>query len=249
MSSPPSEPVWGARLDAASQVAFSVREVWPLLEPQGAAPAWVDQAAWSHEQWRADAARVARDRHDMQAHARRVLLQCHADVGNATPQQLATRAARLFGALADVFLAVGAHGPELRASLLTRARPHLTADQHAFLARHLAGGLHRLAPLPAGAHSVLEAGVVGRVDLVAIRQEPVQPKAALERAIDLVDQGDTEAAQAVLEEALLADPADIEVAEELGQMYRLNGSQVAAATMVQRLRERGLPAPTGWQAP
>jgi hypothetical protein len=227
---------------ARPEVAFRPIDLWALIEPERATPACLQAEAQMPDRLRLDAARIARDPRDIEAHTTRVLLQCQAAATDRSGQQ-----ARLFEALVDLFLALGTQGPELRAGLLARARPWLAAEQHGFLARYLAAGLSKTDTLPPGTHARLDAGAVGRVDMVRRHQAPAQPpRPALEQAIDLVDRGDIAAAQALLESALLANPTDGEVAEELRQLYRLNGDAPAAQAMATRLRESGLPVPEDW---
>ncbi|MEO8296185.1 MAG: hypothetical protein ABI574_00100 [Burkholderiales bacterium] len=236
---------------AMADVAFRPVDLWALLEPEGSVAAGRAGGALSQvgpARGRLQRARLVRDPLDLATHVARVLQECHAALegGDAAAQEGA-----LFDALLDVFLALGPSGPELRAGLLARARPWLAPDHHAYLARHLGSGLGPYTALPAASQAVLGRGLIGAIALVRPPQAPVRSVSAsqlLEQAIDLVDRGDAEAAQLLLEQALLADPHDGEVADELHQMYRLNGDDAALAAMTQRLRAQGLPVPAAWPA-
>lgn len=100
--------------------------------------------------WRQACAEVSRDPLHLDAHARRVLLAC-----------MAGDRLQVFDALVDCFLALGARGTTLRQALLDRARPWLDEESHAFLARHLDGGLHPEDPLPTHGTALLDPGLIG----------------------------------------------------------------------------------------
>lgn len=118
------------------------------------------------EAWRWLAMRVARQPYDLRAHAQRVRLLAEAGEG-----------ARLFGALVDLFLVLGDKGGELRAALLTLARPALDADDHAWLQSRLAAGLPREAGLPFALGSVVAHGAYGSGPLVLEQAAAAPPPA------------------------------------------------------------------------
>lgn len=186
--------------------------------------------------WRYVTALVARDPLDLEAHARRIVMACQPELRD-----------RLFGALIDVFLALGSRGRGLRAALLDKARAHLESDELHFLEQHLEHGLSPLAQLPSQAGSVHDRGVLGTVHLVAHQRVAARELSAHEEAMARIDEGDLDGARHLLEKALLEQPDQVDVMRELLDIYRYTRDDTAKAAMLERLRERHGAAPAGWQ--
>ena len=112
--------------------------------------------------------RVARNAHDLRAHLQRIQLLIDSDQPD-----------RLFGAVVDLFVALGKNGLELRSDVIERAGAHLDQGQVEYLKSHLATGLDRSMTLPVIAGSVLDRGALGSFNLVArVRAEAPAPSAA-----------------------------------------------------------------------
>ncbi|MFM2065109.1 MAG: hypothetical protein RLZZ584_18 [Pseudomonadota bacterium] len=186
--------------------------------------------------WRYLTALVARDALDLEAHARRVMQACQPEFRD-----------RLFGAMLDVFLALGSSGRGLRAALLDKARAHLGADELTFLQQHLEPGLAPMAQLPAQAGSVHDRGVLGSLQLVHHQRLAARELTVFEDAMARVDDGDLDGARQLLEQALLDDPTQADVSRELLNIYQYARDDAAKAAMQERLRERHGAAPAGWQ--
>jgi Flp pilus assembly protein TadD len=62
----------------------------------------------------------------------------------------------------------------------------------------------------------------------------------------LLDNGDLEGARTLLEEALLSDPTDTQIATELLLIYRHSRDDAAQAAMTAKLQARGAALPVGW---
>lgn len=187
------------------------------------------------EQWRHLAARVARDGLDLEAHVRRVQLASRAPL-----TELA------FGALLDLFLALGPRGRALRERLLDQAQGWLEADELHFLRAHLEPGLSRGQALPDAPGSLLHDAVAGAARMVAHERLAAAEQSALEQAVSLLEHGDLDGARSLLEQALLDDPSDAGVSAELLGIYRHARDETARAAMAARLRERHATLPAGW---
>lgn len=185
--------------------------------------------------WRHLSSLVARDPLDLESQARRVLLSTQA------PHR-----AQAFGALIDLFLALGDKGRGLRRTLLDAARSCLADDEHRFLLAHLDGGLSRRATLPAATGSVLDAAVIGNLHPVGQQRRATQAASRVEEAIELLDQGDLPAAQSLLEEVLLDDPDDTTALRELQAIYHHSRDDAAKAGLQARLQERHGRLPAQW---
>jgi hypothetical protein len=178
---------------------------------------------------------VSRDPKDLEAHTRRVLLAAQVPLSD-----------RLFGALLDVFLALGPNGRHLREQLLDRAALHLDPDDQLFFRHCLAEGLRPDAQLPSTPGSVLDPAIMGTSRLVEKQRVAVAEVGVLEQAISLLDDGDLDGAKQLLEDALLSNPTDVAVANELLLIYKHSRDDAAVAAMVARLQEQGAAAPEGW---
>lgn len=186
--------------------------------------------------WRHFSSLVARDPLDIEAQVRRVLL---------TVRQSGLRD-RAFGALLDLFLALGPQGRELRRLMLDAARGAIEPDEFRFLQAHLDDGLARNALLPAGTGAVLDAAVLGSAH--AVQHERVAAPAAsrVDEAISLLDHGDLPGARRLLEDVLLDDPLDEVATRELLAIYHHSRDSEGRQAMQARLRERHGTLPPAW---
>jgi hypothetical protein len=188
--------------------------------------------------WRHLCALVARDPLDLESQTRRVLLACQPGMQE-----------RLFGALVDLFLALGSRGHGLRRQLLEQAHTLLDPDDEQFLQRHLERGLPRDAALPEGSGSVLDAAVMGVSQMVGHSRSTTTGNAGgpLAQAVDMLDNGDLAGARALLEAAVLEAPADVAMVQELQTIYRHSRDDAGRAAMVQRLQARWGEVPELWR--
>jgi tetratricopeptide (TPR) repeat protein len=143
--------------------------------------------------------RILRNPRDLLAHTRRVML---ALAGN---QQ-----ALVYAALTDLFTALGEKGADLRAGLLEKCRPVLTLEQ----AQALLDEPH------ASQGSPLVARHLANVHAVAL--------SVLEEVRELLENGQVELAQNMLEQALPQDQDNLELTQELLEIYRRSRNRDAA---------------------
>ncbi|ACB32929.1 hypothetical protein Lcho_0654 [Leptothrix cholodnii SP-6] len=189
----------------------------------------------AREQWRHLSALVARDGHDLESHARRVLLAFRPPLTDLA-----------FGALVDLFLALGERGRGLRRRLLETGEGWLEADEAHFLRMHLEPGLTRATALPAAPGSVFHNALVGVAQMVAHQRHAVAQMSPHAQAVSLLEDGDLAGASQLLEDALLADPSDAEVSHELLGIYRHSRNDAARAAMAERLQASHGRLPDGW---
>jgi hypothetical protein len=181
--------------------------------------------------------RVARDHWDLRAHVQRIYLMLHA----GDPEEM------IFGALVDLFLALGDKGHELRQKLLKLARPALHDDDFYFLDQRLVNGLQRMDVLPITMGSILDRAVFGSCHLVE-RQRSVTTleNSAVDVAAMHLENGDINSACAVLEAALLDDPANVAVEAELLEIYRRSRDDARFRAMRRRLETVGVSPGAEW---
>lgn len=185
--------------------------------------------------WRHFSILVARDPLDIEAHTRRVLL--------ASRPPLTDRA---FGALVDLFLALGDRGRGLRRQLLEQAMPWLDPDDAHFLRAHLDTPLPRGAQLPSQRWSVLDTAVLGSLNMVGLQRREVAQETPFQQAMSLLEYGDLAGARGMLEAALLEEPENEEVKRELLAIYQHSRDDTGKAEMADKLVARHGALPSGW---
>jgi hypothetical protein len=188
-----------------------------------------------HDAWRHFSMQIARDPLDLEAHARRVLL--------ASRPPLTDRA---FGALVDLFLALGHRGRALRRQLLEQADPWLDPDDAHFLRAHLDTELPRGAQLPTQRWSVLDTAVLGSLNMVGLQRREVAQETPFQQAMSLLEYGDLTGARGMLEAALLEEPDNEEVNRELLAIYQHSRDDSGKAEMADKLVARHGALPSGW---
>ena len=189
----------------------------------------------AREQWRHLSALVSRDSLDLEAHARRVLLALRPPLTDLA-----------FGALLDLFLALGHRGRSLRKRMLELGEGWLEADEAHFLGQHLESGLTRATALPSAPGSVFHNALVGMSQMVAHQRHVAAHMSPHEQAVSLLEDGDLAGASQLLEDALLADPNDAEVCHELLGIYRHSRNDAARTAMAERLQSLHGRLPDGW---
>lgn len=221
-----------SELHGAAAPAWPVHPVFSRARPGSLEPLEQGDA---REQWRHLGARVARDPLDLESHTRRVLLASRAPFTEFA-----------FGALLDLFLVLGPRGRALRARLLASAEGWLEADEAHFLRQALDAGLVRSTALPAAPGALFHGALVGTAQLVQHERAAAVQLTPHAQAVELIDNGDLAGARALLEDALLADPNDAALAQELAGIYRALRDDAAHAAMGERLVARHGQLPAGW---
>jgi tetratricopeptide (TPR) repeat protein len=179
---------------------------------------------------------LARHPQDLTRHVQRI--QLHIDLNEPD---------RLFAALIDLAIALGNHGEALRKRMLAMATKRLDPAQRQLLSLVLPLGLaadHHLGDIPS---SVLGQPVGGDLSLVERAERVAVTRSCLEEARALVDDGHLDAAQSLLERALLEAPQHAELAEELLVVYRATRNAEGYARY-RRLLERNHALPASWQS-
>lgn len=181
--------------------------------------------------------RVARDHWDLRAHVQRIYLMLDAD----DSEEL------LFGALTDLFLALGEKGYELREAVLKLSKPALHEDDYHFLSQRLICGLQRMDSLPITIGSVLDRAVFGSSQLVERQRADVPLDTdVVDIAIMHLESGDIKGACAVLETALAGDPSNVAVEAELLEIYRRSRDEASFLAMRHRLETIGATLGAEW---
>ncbi|MDP4300985.1 hypothetical protein [Leptothrix discophora] len=189
----------------------------------------------AREQWRHLGAAIGRDPLDLESHVQRVRLACAAPLTDFA-----------FGALVDLFMALGPRGRSLRARLLEQAEAWLAPEDAHFLHAHLDAGLSRAVALPSAPGALFHPAVVGVARMVDHLRVAAAQLSAREQAISLLEHGDLDGARDLLEQALLDEPGDADVRDELLGIYRHSRDDAAKTAMAERLQARHGQLPAGW---
>jgi len=174
--------------------------------------------------------RVSRNANDLISHVQRVIL---------VRQQRDQDAS--YGALLDLFIALGDKGLRLRRRLLATCGTLLSNEQRQALKKGLAKGVLSSDPLPPSRFSRLSNTVDGEV-LVERRADldTGDQYGALEEARDLIDSGQIDTARQLLEAAFAAAPNDGALEEELLNLYRHTKNHEDFAAMRMRQDDASL---------
>jgi len=144
-----------------------------------------------------------------------------------------------YGALLDLFIALGDKGLALRQRLLRHSARMLTLEHYKTLFAALKHKINASDHLPASHSAVLSAGIAGKpAALVRQHQGSMHDvdEEPLQIAQDLLNSGQIVQAQSILKLALLANPQSDDISLELLQIYRHTHNRSAC---IQLLRELG----------
>lgn len=225
--SPPlfEEPAAGSRV----QLTF--------IDPRG----WLTGSSVTADRYLRDhlAHRISRNPADLHAHVQRILLCVRARLSD-----------ELYGALLDLFIALGNKGQQLRARLLALCHTLLQVEQLVALGRGAVRGIAATDVMPETEHSRLSAGLHGRLALVALVETEQLPVTlnVLEEARELLDTGRILEARELLEQTLLDDPQDLAASQELLAIYRHTRDLAGLRSMMEKTVSAPLAAQEEWQA-
>lgn len=184
--------------------------------------------------------RIARFPGDLPSHTQRILLHLRRRDSSA-----------LYAALLDLFFALGEKDRPYRAHLLQRAAPLLAPEHREALQDHLDEGLHHTDIVPLSLGAVLARGLIGE-GLPVVERWSSEPAASdrdiASAARRLISEGSLPGAQQLLEEALLDDPANDEVAFMLLDLYVQQKDQEGFRRMRRRLAAKAPEKASVWTA-
>jgi hypothetical protein len=149
----------------------------------------------------------------------------------------------LYGALVDLYIALGDKGDHLRFNLLKKAKRLISQEQYELFLTHFQQGLQPHHQIPASQYSVLGNFFIGEMRYV--RDEQIQQQAdnhnhdidPLELSRQELSYGNTAVAQQILEEALMQSPSRLGLHYSLLEIYRHTRSLDDLLSMEKRLGE------------
>ena len=183
--------------------------------------------------------RVSRNPADLLSHVQRVMLCARLHLCD-----------EVYGALLDLFIALGDKGHALRVRLLAQCRGMLSAQQLGVLEPAVLSGISAMDVVPLVGHSRLSAGVSGSVDIVSMidANQPTSATSVIDEARDLLDSGHIEMACDLLEPALLASPQNLEISQELLTIYHHTRDLTRLKRMLEQLTSTLFSMREEWQA-
>jgi len=153
-----------------------------------------------------------------------------------------------YGALLDLFIALGDKGLLIRRRMLIRARPLLNNEQFQALAQRMDNGISANDPMPLSNQSVLSKGMTGTRQLVVrVNSNETTARDPLECAIEYLEYSQVDKARSILEEALINDPSRKELHSNLLEIYRASDDLNAFSRMHNRLDVLKNPVPEDWK--
>lgn len=182
--------------------------------------------------------RISRTPTDLQSHVQRVML-C---------MQLQSHE-KVYGAILDLFIALGDKGYALRARLLAQSRNILSTQQHSVLEAALHSGISELDVVPLTKYSRLSAGISGSLEIVSLVHENQSSASTnvLGEVRDLLDSNHIETACDLLESELLSSPKNLEISQELLTIYHHTRDLTRITKTLNRLKSTPFAAQEKWQ--
>ena len=180
------------------------------------------------------ARKIKRDPRDLRSHNQRIYLNYVLKNEDA-----------YFGAVIDLFIALGSKGLELKLSIL-RPTYDLLEEEHAnFINKHLLSGI-RATQFLSTHESRLSKGFSSTTDFLVEKSVDEKTYSSLSTAKEKLSLGEVKSAQMILENSLEQDPDDIEIAYELLELYRNYNLAKSFTTMTIRLTGKKLAAQEKW---
>jgi len=184
------------------------------------------------------ARRVSRDPDNLHAHLQRIDLLTHG-----------AEEAALFGALLDLFVALGNKGYALRKRMFMHTIGRLKLEHAKSLRGWLDSGLLGSDELPLAPFSILARSQKRSGEVVAKSRASNQgDRDLVEEARDLIDSGQIDAARSAFEAALLENTADTRLSAELLQLYGHTQDSDSFLRMLERLHEVAPELAATWEA-
>lgn len=156
----------------------------------------------------------------------------------------------LYGALVDLYIALGDKGERLRFNLLQKSRKLIPQSHYDLFLTHFKHGLLAHHPLPPSQHSVL--GNFFSSDMHFVSDQDIRPQAdsreidPLELAREELNYGNIAVAQQILEEAVLKTPGRLGLHYSLLEIYRHTRSIDDLLKMQEKLGEDIGSGRTAW---
>jgi tetratricopeptide (TPR) repeat protein len=180
---------------------------------------------------------IARYPADLRTHVQRINFH----VARGEPE-------RTYGALLDLFIALGEKGESLRKRMLQAAYSILTKETLEVFSVNVERGISSTDVTPTAGSSVLTKGLQGTSQLVTRLEANHAPSQdALSEAHICLEYGQISEAQSILEQALLAQPEREELHQDLLEIYQSTGDRQRFHEMLDALDKNQNPYSELWE--
>ncbi|MCF6322890.1 MAG: hypothetical protein L3J89_00965 [Gammaproteobacteria bacterium] len=180
---------------------------------------------------------ISRMPQDLTSHAQRISLYLReGDTENT------------YAALLDLFLVLGNKGLPLRKRLLQQAVSVITAENYGFLSSTLPTALVITCNTPLSHLSALSLGRTSEKKIIRKTSDEQSQKKESPLLIvrDLLNSGQISQAQSILESALLTEPDNDDISDELLQIYRHTHDRSGCIQMLKKLSSSPLAGREKW---
>lgn len=186
--------------------------------------------------WRHYGYHIGRYPQDLRAHVQRLLTGIDAGLKDRLP-----------GALQDLFLSIGDNGFSLRETMLELSKASLTVDDASFFETWLMSG--RPENLQWREGSVLTDSFSHMDKLVVPEKDESETGylTVIDEVQSYLEYGQIDAAQQLLETELEKTPADIQLAQELLNIYLYTRDKDSLEKMTGQLQQAGVELSEDWQ--
>ena len=190
---------------------------------------------------------VARAPTDLRAHVQRIALHIRLQDESG-----------LYGALIDLFIALGEKGVPIRKRMLAQAKSHLTVKHFLILNSVLERGIRDTDLLTDADSSVLSKGYIGRNNFIVeyapqpAWQQSCKPQESnsqidpRQEANDCLIYGQVDEAKKILEKAVLEEPWREDLQSDLLEIYWATRDTKACQAMYKRLAGEFIPSHHAW---
>ena len=181
--------------------------------------------------------RIARDPLDLRLHVQRMTLYLRMQNSEG-----------VYGALIDLFIAIGENGLSIRQRMLTQAKPFLSNQRLLFFNSIMQRGLRNSDPVPHAQTAVLCKGYIGKKQFIvqtahASCRTGIDPR---QEAIDCLIYGQVDEARKILEQAVLQEPWREDLQNDLLEIYWATRDLKACQAMYERLADEFIPEHHAW---
>ncbi len=174
---------------------------------------------------------VSRKPSNLRSHVQRIEL--HIELNDAEG---------VYGALLDLYIAVGEQGRSLKERLLEKARPILNDKRFEVLNGRLNTGINATDPLFLSPNCMLSKGLIGTNNLIGAEDNNRDKELAADprdEAQTYLEYGQIEEAQALLEQALNFQPWRKDIYADLVEIYKATRDKSRHLNTVLKLEENG----------
>lgn len=216
----------GENYIAYSEPSFSKQNHW--LE---APPIAISELALRHL-----SGQVTRNKHDLYSMVKKIyLLKAMKDQD------------RLASAVFDLLICLGDKGKALQKRILHSVQEQLDASHQ--LVQTSVSNTARV-PESISQNSLFHRGIWGSTDIVSKDNQHIATPSnqlPLEEAKDMLNQGDILGATAILEKALLENPQDEDISNELFLIYKHTHDHTAIERMLEKLKDKNVSYVSQWK--